>query len=637
MEANIMRNLKKTLALLVSVVMILGLFNMAAMASTPTAAASAGSNIEATRGTALTTPVDITIELTDDKFSPAIADGANLAAWITNLPAGMTAVAKGAIANETTTAVIAVGGTPTALVASVAIAISIPAAALETSTAALEANWATPRNFIVSAPERASGIAELDIGTEVLSVTRPSGTAGNAYFRFIRDGAQDKGRWTELTIAGDNTAARSNTVSVSNLLKANQGKIQVVIAAAAPTNNDTGETAQQIFVAGRPARPAAPAIFDFIDFDDSDREEFAQQVRLTGAPDTMEMRPLNRIEWEGCVGGVPAATNNLGTKIEVMRAQQTWQFRTKAVGTESNPGSPARTGATKELELVPGSVAVNFRVPAYTRTPAPRVNYARSVISLNVNWEFYDEDADAWRGIAERNVALGADILPAPPSGGWTTAGPTAITQLGVDEGYLVRVKATDKRPASLPAYVWIEAGAAFDVDSIGTGVDYFARLTRNGPVTGFVPAQGMLFEWFNSANSKWARGLPKGIEFAATRVRLAGNASQPASDPIWIRPGAGGILQAADGDGTATAPTAGWETLTLLLGPTVYDCDTCKDSGKVNCAACDGTGKIDCDNHNSTGQACAVCGADEDEPEGKIDCKVVGCTNGKVDCTSCS
>jgi hypothetical protein len=72
---------------------------------------------------------DVTLTITGDTIKTAIAASADLATWFTNLPAGLTAVAKEAVAASATSVTITVSGTPTK-VSSDELAITVPAASL---------------------------------------------------------------------------------------------------------------------------------------------------------------------------------------------------------------------------------------------------------------------------------------------------------------------------------------------------------------------------------------------------------------------------------------------------------------------------------------------------------------------------
>jgi hypothetical protein len=93
----------------------------------PTAAA-ANVDVASSTGSALSGPVDLTLTLTGETFK-AISAGANLASWITNLPTGLTAVAKDAVVAGGSSVTIEINGTPT-VARSAAMTIVIPFAAL---------------------------------------------------------------------------------------------------------------------------------------------------------------------------------------------------------------------------------------------------------------------------------------------------------------------------------------------------------------------------------------------------------------------------------------------------------------------------------------------------------------------------
>jgi hypothetical protein len=96
-------------------------------------AAAGDVTVAGTKGSAIT-PVDVIITLTNNTFSTGIDIDTNLANWITNLPAGLTAKAKSPVAAGAATATITIAGTPTAVL-SAPMAITIPAANLSSNTA----------------------------------------------------------------------------------------------------------------------------------------------------------------------------------------------------------------------------------------------------------------------------------------------------------------------------------------------------------------------------------------------------------------------------------------------------------------------------------------------------------------------
>jgi hypothetical protein len=85
---------------------------------------TAAVTVSGTIGTALTA-ADVAVSIVNDTFV-AIAAEADLASWITNLPDGLTAKAKAAVAAGATAVTITVEGTPT-VVSGAALAITIPA------------------------------------------------------------------------------------------------------------------------------------------------------------------------------------------------------------------------------------------------------------------------------------------------------------------------------------------------------------------------------------------------------------------------------------------------------------------------------------------------------------------------------
>ena len=84
--------------------------------------------VNGTASSAITSK-EVVITLTNVSLKNSIAAGANLATWITNLPSGLTAVAKSTIAAGATSVTITIAGTPTAVYYA-CMTIFIPAASL---------------------------------------------------------------------------------------------------------------------------------------------------------------------------------------------------------------------------------------------------------------------------------------------------------------------------------------------------------------------------------------------------------------------------------------------------------------------------------------------------------------------------
>jgi hypothetical protein len=84
--------------------------------------------VSGTIGTALAAPADVAVSIVNDTFV-AIGADADLASWITNLPAGLTAVPSAAVTAGATSVTITVAGTPT-VASDAALAITVPAGKL---------------------------------------------------------------------------------------------------------------------------------------------------------------------------------------------------------------------------------------------------------------------------------------------------------------------------------------------------------------------------------------------------------------------------------------------------------------------------------------------------------------------------
>jgi hypothetical protein len=107
--------------------------------------------ISGASGTALAAAFDVVITIDDDSIATAIALDDNLASWITNLPSGLTAKAKSAVAVADTVVTIKVEGTPTEK-SSAALEITIPATYLDASTADLTVTTNANAKFAITGP-----------------------------------------------------------------------------------------------------------------------------------------------------------------------------------------------------------------------------------------------------------------------------------------------------------------------------------------------------------------------------------------------------------------------------------------------------------------------------------------------------
>jgi hypothetical protein len=116
--------------------------------------------ITGAKDTALTVAAEVTVTVSGDKFKAIPAD-TDVAPWITNLPAGLTAKTKTAVAAGATKATIAISGTPTA-VSTDALKVTIPAAHLA-SGAALTAGSNIKAKFAITIPAAAKSAALTDV------------------------------------------------------------------------------------------------------------------------------------------------------------------------------------------------------------------------------------------------------------------------------------------------------------------------------------------------------------------------------------------------------------------------------------------------------------------------------------------
>ena len=117
--------------------------------TTAPAATVADVTITGTTGTEITA-TDVTITLTNDKFKAITADS-DVSSWFTNRPAGLEAKIKTDVSANATTATVEISGNPS-VASSDALAITIPAANLVTSTSNLDVTSNPSAVFAITAP-----------------------------------------------------------------------------------------------------------------------------------------------------------------------------------------------------------------------------------------------------------------------------------------------------------------------------------------------------------------------------------------------------------------------------------------------------------------------------------------------------
>ncbi|MGI6751576.1 MAG: S-layer homology domain-containing protein [Anaerovoracaceae bacterium] len=137
-------------------------YTITILTSTPSATV-ADITVDGTQGVAIDAK-DVTITIANDTIKNEIAADTDLAAWITNLPAGLVAKAKAVIAANATEVVITISGTPTETLTA-AMTIEVPAANLTGGTK-IDVTANANAKFAIAAPEL--------IGNIAITVTAPA-------------------------------------------------------------------------------------------------------------------------------------------------------------------------------------------------------------------------------------------------------------------------------------------------------------------------------------------------------------------------------------------------------------------------------------------------------------------------------
>jgi hypothetical protein len=117
----------------------------------PPSATVASVTITGTAGDVFAEPVNVVITILNDTLVSKITANDNLAAWITNLPVGLTAVAQADAEADTASVIIAVDGTPASPLAA-PLTIVIPAASLTISGTDLTVTANAEAKFAIAAP-----------------------------------------------------------------------------------------------------------------------------------------------------------------------------------------------------------------------------------------------------------------------------------------------------------------------------------------------------------------------------------------------------------------------------------------------------------------------------------------------------
>lgn len=127
---------KKLLALFLAATMVLSM-SVASFAAATASATAADVTVAGTKNTALGSAYDVVLTLeagSDGLVQASLGD--NVASWITNLPAGLTAVLKANVTDGATNATITIAGIPTAALEA-PMTIVIPSTALTNGTTAV--------------------------------------------------------------------------------------------------------------------------------------------------------------------------------------------------------------------------------------------------------------------------------------------------------------------------------------------------------------------------------------------------------------------------------------------------------------------------------------------------------------------
>jgi hypothetical protein len=146
---------------------------------------------------------NVTITLTNETFT-GIAANADLSAWFTGLPGGLSAAVQSAVAAGAKTLTIAITGTPTAVSAAAKLSITIPATALSRGTALA----------VTDNPQATITINENSMaGVYIAGSVGPSPSTGK-YWKYTKDGSEvsssslgegdsEMGIYTGLAVVGD--------------------------------------------------------------------------------------------------------------------------------------------------------------------------------------------------------------------------------------------------------------------------------------------------------------------------------------------------------------------------------------------------------------------------------------------------
>ncbi len=186
-------------------------------------------------------PTDITLTLTNDAFV-GLAAGTNVSTWFTNLPAGLTATIKTAIAAQDTVAAITIAGTPTAT-STASMAIAIPATAIvgnQTIAATPNANakWAiaaepsSDKDPIITSPTQDIIITVIVGNTGTMSVTVDNATGYQWYVN------RNDGNGFVAIPGATGTGYTTSTVSMAN----DGYRYYCVVSGAAGTTPVTSKT-----------------------------------------------------------------------------------------------------------------------------------------------------------------------------------------------------------------------------------------------------------------------------------------------------------------------------------------------------------------------------------------------------------
>jgi hypothetical protein len=179
-------------------------------------ASIANATVSGLKNNTLTT-TDLAVSLQHDTFT-AIAAGADVSAWVNNLPAGLTVAVKNPVTAGDNSIVCSISGTPTAT-AEAAFDIEIPAAVLELSSTSMAATANPAAKFVIV--EVTASVADITIEglkTVAINAQQISVTLTNDSFAAINQGTDLSG-WFSVLPAGLSAKAKETVTAGATTLQ----------------------------------------------------------------------------------------------------------------------------------------------------------------------------------------------------------------------------------------------------------------------------------------------------------------------------------------------------------------------------------------------------------------------------------